>query len=143
MNFEPRSLDSTALVITDRQAVHYEDSGNTVISGIVTLLSGAKYNVNGTWVANSVQGKMRAIYLCRGDNMQTANNLAEELYDLAGRTGTLSAVEYTSGGVATHTCSAFVEAARPITMFGQVGASIGRAHYIRVEMIFDRLTGWS
>lgn len=143
MNFEPRQLDSTALVVTNRQAIRYEDSGNTVISGIVTLLSGAKYNVNGTWVANSAPGKTRAVYLCRGDNMQAANNLAEELYDLAGRSGTLSAVEYTSGGVATHTCSVFVESARPITMFDQVGASIGRAHYIQVEMVFDKLTGWS
>lgn len=151
MNFEPRQLvhpsgggvATVSLVTGNRQASHYEDSGNVVISGVVTLLSGAKYNVNGTWAANTVFGKTRAVYLCRGASMQAANDLAEGLYDLAGRSGTLSAVEYTAGGVATHTCNVVVEAARPLTMLDRVGAVTGKQHSIQVEVIFDRLTDWS
>jgi len=151
MNYEPRDIVcpvgdgyvTTHLVDINRSAIHYEDTGNAVISGVVTLLSGLKYNVNGTWAATTVNGKTRAIYLCRGNNMQEANTKAGDLYNLAGRSGTLSAVEYTSSGVATHTCSVVVEAARPVTMIDRVGAAVGRKHSIQVEVIFDRLSGWS
>ena len=151
MNFEPRQLvyysgsgvATASLVTGNRQATHYEDSGDAVLSGVVTLLSGGKYNANGTWRAQTVYGKTRAVYLCRGANMQAANNLAEGLYDLAGRSGTLSAVEYTAGGVSTHSCNVVVESARPLSMLDRVGAVAGKKHSIQVEVVFDRLGDWS
>lgn len=151
MNFEPRTLvvntgsgtATVSLVTAGRDASYYEDTGNQVKSGVVTLLSGAKYNVNGTWSATKVQGKTRSVYLCRGASMKDTNDLAETLYDLAGRSGMLYGYEYTSTTSVAHTCLVVVEAARPVSMMDRVGANVGRAHAIQVEMIFDRITDWS
>lgn len=151
MNFEPAQIvvnsgsgvSTVSLKAAGRDVSHYEDSGDAVISGVVTLVSGEKYNVNGTWKAATTPGVTRAVYLCRANDMQATNNLAETLYDLAGRHGVLYGVEYTGSGVATHTCYVVVAAARPISMMDRVGASIGRKHAIQVEMMFDRLNGWS
>jgi hypothetical protein len=151
MNFEPRTIganypggvSTVSLVTAGRDAVAYDDSGDLPLSGVVTLLSGAKYNVNGTWSATRTPGVMRAVYLCRAATMQDTNNLAEGLYDLAGRSGILSGYEYTAGGDSLHTCSVVVEAARPISMMDKVGAAVGKRHAIQVEVIFNRLTEWS
>lgn len=151
MNFEPRQfvantsggVSTIALVTAGRDASHYEDSGDAPISGVVTLLSGAKYNVNGTWPGTRTPGIARAVILCRAATQQSVNNLAEPLYDLAGRSGVLYGVEYTATGVATHTCSCAVDSARPLSMLDRVGAAVGRAHAIQVEMIFNRTNEWS
>lgn len=136
-------VSTVSLVAAGRDAAFYEDTGDGVLSGVVRLLTGAKYNVNGTWQAATAPGKFRSVFLCRGGNMQSVNNLAETLYDLAGRSGVLYGVEYTASGIATHTCSVVVETARPLSMIDKVGASVGYSHAIQVEMIFDRLNDWS
>ena len=151
MNFEPTQfvantaggVATVAVKTAGRSLVMYEDTGDQPLSGVVGLISGAKYNVNGTWLPTRTPGSMRAVVLCRGASMQAANNLAETLYDLAGRSGTLYAIEYTAAGVATHTCSAVVDASRPITMLDKVGAAIGKEHSIQVEMMFNRMNEWN
>jgi hypothetical protein len=151
MNYEPRTIvvnsgsgtATVSLVIAGRGAVAYDDTGDTPLSGVVTLLSGAKYNVNGTWQATRTPGMMRAVYLCQDSNMQLTNDKAEVLYDLAGRSGTLYGYEYNANNSVSHNCQVVVESARPISMMDKVGASIGRAHAIQVEVVFNRLTEWS
>lgn len=152
MNFEPTQfvantsggVSTVAVKAAGRSLVHYEDTGSQAISGVVRLMnSGAKYNVNGTWKASVSPGALRAVFMCRGANMQATNDLAETLYDLNGRSGTLYGVEYTGSSLSTHTCSATVDAARPISMLDRVGAAIGREHVIQVEVIFNRTGEWS
>lgn len=151
MNFEPVQIvvntsggvSTVSIKATGRALSHYQDTGDAPISGVLTLLSGAKYNVNGTWQAARTPGGMQAVVLCRGASMQATNNLAETLYDLAGRSGTLYGVEYTASGTATHTCSVTVDSARPLSMMSHVGAAIGREHAIQVEMVFNRLNEWN
>lgn len=151
MNFEPRQfvantsggVSTVSLRTTGRDVTLYEDTGDIAASGVITLMNGGKYQTFGTWPGALTPGNMRAVFLCRAASQQDANNLAETLYDLAGRSGTLYAVEYTATGVATHTCSAAVASARPISMFDRVGAATGRQHAIQVEMVFDRINTWS
>ena len=152
MNYEPTqfvgrvagSTTTTVLKSTGgRDLVFYEDSGDALISGVVQTVSGAKYNVNGTWQAASVPGQYRAVVMCRGANMRAANLQADGLYDIAGASGTLYGIEYVGSTVSTHTCSVVVGPVRPISMFDRVGASLGRAHAIQVEIVFERLGDWS
>ncbi len=152
MNYEPTlfvgriagATTTTVLKNTgSRDLVYYEDSGDSVLSGVVETANGAKYNVNGTWQAASKPGALRAVVLCRGPNMRAANLQADELYDLAGASGTLSAIEYVGSTVSTHTCSVVVNMARPLSMFDRVGASLGRSHSIQVEITFERMNDWS
>jgi hypothetical protein len=148
MNYEPRQFvhanATVSLVVAgQRQPSHYEDSGDIPVSGVITLANAAKYNVNGTWRASVTPGVYRAVFLCRGATMQAANDMADTLYDLAGRSGTLYGVEYTSTSVATHTCSAYIEAVRPLSMIDRVGANVARAHALQVELVVNRLSEWS
>lgn len=125
-----------------RDQTFYQDFGDEVRSGIITLWNGEKYNANGTWPADVRLGEARAIYLCRGANQQAANQQAAILTAINGRSGVLYGIEYTASGVATHTCSA-VASARVTAKIDQIGASTGRAHSVEVEMVFDRLSRWS
>jgi len=152
MNYEPIQFvgrvagvtTTTVFKVTgQREAAHYEDTGDEVLSGIVRTSDGTKYNVNGTWQANKSPGTVRAVYLCRGSNMKAANDQADSLYDLAGASGTLYGIEYETTTVVTHTCAAVVVAARPISMMDRVGAVLNRAHAIQVEVIFDRTNSWT
>lgn len=153
MNYEPRQfvantsggsgVSTVPLRAVNLDASFYEDTGDVVVSGVSRLLTGAKYNVNGTWAATQTPGSFRVVFLCRGPNMNSANGMANTLYDLAGRSGVLYGVDYTGSTVATHTCSAVVVSARPMSMLDRVGAAIGREHAIQVEVVFDRLTKWS
>lgn len=152
MNYEPiqfvgRVAGVTTTTVfksgTARGAAFYEDTGNDVLSGVVRTVNGAKHNVNGTWQAASVPGTIRAVYLCRGDNMKQANDQADGLYDIAGASGTLYGIEYQDTTVATHTCSVVVGPVRPISMMDRVGASLSRSHALQVEVIFERINDWS
>jgi hypothetical protein len=151
MNYEPVQIvantsggvSTVAIKTTGRGLVAYEDTGDQPVSGIARLLSGAAYSVNGTWRASTSPGVMRAVVLCRGASMQAANDLAETLYDLAGRTGVLYGIEYTASSVATHTCNVEVSASRPISMLQHTIAAIGKEHVIQVEMVFTRTNAWS
>jgi hypothetical protein len=125
-----------------RDMTFYQDSGDQIRDPLILLFSGVKYNTNGTFPSVEVPGQVQAIFLCRGDNQDGANNQAETLTAINGRSGTLYGIEYTASGVATHTCSALAQA-RVISRIDQVGASVGRAHSVEVELTFDRLNKWS
>ena len=128
--------------LPDRGMIFYSDTGDVPRNPIVTLFSGVKYNSNGTLPATITPGQCQAVFLCRGANQQAANDEADVLIAINGRSGTLYGIEYTAAGVATHTCTAFAQA-RPISRIDRYGATSGRAHSVEVEMVFDRLNSWS
>jgi len=136
-------VSTVALTSANRGMIFYAETGNEVRNPTVTLFNGEKYNVNGTWPADLVMGNSRAVYSCRGANQQAANQEAATLIAINGRSGVLTGVEYTASGVATHTVSAIVLAARPTALIDRIGAWAGRQHEVNVELVFDRLNNWS
>lgn len=120
-----------------------EDTGETAVSGVVTLYNGSKYNALGTFRANTSPGSTRAVFLCTGGSPALANDQVETLIGLLGKSGTLVAIEYTATTVATHTASAVVTVARPIATIDQFVNAVGKPSYASVELVFDRLSEWS
>lgn len=137
-------LSTVSLVnLGSRGMAHMEEEGDYIFNSVLVLRNGTKYNVNGTRPAVMAPGQARAVYFCTGTNMQHAIDNMEPLLAIAGRSGVLYGVEYTVSGVATHTCSAVVISAKPISMMDKLAPHAGTKHAVNCELVFDRLSNWS
>lgn len=140
-------FNGTSIRTSNIKLMEYEDTGDQVISRIVTLPNGTKWDLDGTADSDSTLGQVIAVFACRGTSkgVDVANTHYRTLAGLRGKRGTLKGVQVNYAGTeAVYTCNARLLIVRPKRLRGGQDTSLSAdtRPMIEAECVWERLSAW-